>query len=114
MLFQPREGIVGEGCSGLLGNSEFMRYLLTCRLNVKLIDLCFNKRYHFIYYSKLLQRYLESKYRSEEQAERKYAILQGHRTHTMGIIKNNKKKILDQFEGKLELPEIIQELYDLT
>ncbi|KAH9403626.1 hypothetical protein TYRP_014811 [Tyrophagus putrescentiae] len=95
MLFQPREGIVGEGCGGLLGNSEFMRY-------------------HFTYYSKLLQRYLESKYRSEEKAERKYADLEGHRTHTMDIIKNNRKKILDQFEGKIELPEIIQELYDLT
>ncbi|KAH9403650.1 zinc ion binding [Tyrophagus putrescentiae] len=91
MLFQPREGIVGEGCGGLLGNSEFMRY-------------------HFTYYSKLLQRYLESKYRSEEKAERKYADLEGHRTHTMDIIKNNRKKILDQFEGKIELPEIIQEL----
>lgn len=87
MLFQPREGVA-------VGNLEFLHY-------------------HFTYYSQLLQRYLESKYSSEEQAAEQYAILQGHRTHTMEIFKNNKKKIFDQIEGKLELPEILQELYGL-
>ncbi|KAH9403628.1 hypothetical protein TYRP_014813 [Tyrophagus putrescentiae] len=70
MLFQPREGVA-------VGNLEFLHY-------------------HFTYYSQLLQRYLESKYSSEEQAAEQNVCLQN------GMIKGKETVKKKKTQKKVE------------
>lgn len=68
--------------------------------------------YYYYFYSKLLQRYLEHKYGNIHQADKKYAQVQSN-LRTLELIQENKLKMMDDLEGRLELPEIVQEMYNL-
>ena len=67
--------------------------------------------YQYYIYCRLLRRYLEHKYKSVNQANRKYAALL-RMSEKMESVKGNIRKFFDEIDIK-QLEHILVEMYEL-